>query len=58
MSTPVPPPVSHPLIMYVSDDLSVWGFNVADGHGYQITGPEGAPLGVAIYDTGSGGNNP
>jgi IPT/TIG domain len=43
-----PPSISHPLIVYLADDHSIWAVNAADGSGYQIQVPVGTPTsGVA-----------
>jgi hypothetical protein len=38
-----PPSISHPLIVYLADDQSIWAVNAADGNGYQIQLPVGTP---------------
>jgi hypothetical protein len=43
--TPLPPPISHPLITYLANDGNIWAVNAADGRGYAIAVADSSPDG-------------
>jgi IPT/TIG domain len=57
MQTPLPPSVSGPLLIYQTQDGSIWAANPASGFGLQIAPPEGS-ISAPPPTAGGGGGVP